>query len=259
MPYQHSPSHGAGIGVCPFTLALFAGSVAAYTYLVAHKTTSTQTSKDNDANDSSSSKDKSSSSSNSPPIFQIVFVLGGPGSGKGTQCTLLKERLGWAHLSAGDLLRAERKKTNSAVGDLINEKINNGQIVPSEITVGLLKQGMADVYAAEGTTQFLIDGFPRSQGNVTAWEDLCAEHTIEFVLVLDCPEQVLESRLLERGKDSGRTDDNLDVIRKRFKTNQEETYPIVQQYEQKGMVRTVVADRSIEDVYQEVSGLFATL
>mmetsp|Transcript_15212 Transcript_15212/g.21206 ORF Transcript_15212/g.21206 Transcript_15212/m.21206 type:complete len:255 (-) Transcript_15212:615-1379(-) len=254
MPFQHSHSHGSGIGFCPFTMALFAGSVAAYTYLVANQT-NTKTKKDDDS--TSTEKDTSSSSKN--PIFQIVFVLGGPGSGKGTQCTLLKERLGWAHLSAGDLLRAERQKTHSAVGDLINEKINNGQIVPSEITVGLLKQGMADVHAAEGTTKFLIDGFPRSQGNVTAWEDLCAEHQIEFVLVLDCPEQVLESRLLERGKDSGRTDDNLDVIRKRFKTNQEETYPIVQQYEQKGMVRTVVADRSIEDVYQEVSGLFEKL
>ena len=74
------------------------------------------------------------------PICEVVFVLGGPGAGKGTQCQLLSERLeGWSHLSAGDLLRAERK-AGGELGNLINEKIASGQLVPSSITCKLLEK-----------------------------------------------------------------------------------------------------------------------
>lgn len=232
--------------LCPISISLFASSAAAYTLASRRKKSSAA---------SSSTSDKMEL-----PKCQVIFVLGGPGSGKGTQCSLLHENLGWAHLSAGDLLRAERNKTDSEVGALINSKIASGQIVPSEITVSLLEIGMKETYANTGATKFLIDGFPRSQGNVTAWEEILGkQHSLKFVLVLDCPEQVLESRLLERGKSSGRVDDNMDVIRKRFKTFQEESYPIIQQYNQKGMVRTIVADWSVDDVYKEVSSLFEKL
>ena len=97
------------------------------------------------------------------PRPRVVFVLGGPGAGKGTQCELAKNQLGWAHLSAGDLLRAERKK-GGETADLINGIIVAGGIVPSEITAGLLAKEMAAVAATSGRKNFLIDGFPRNQG-----------------------------------------------------------------------------------------------
>lgn len=171
---------------------------------------------------------------------------------------MLKERKGWAHLSAGDLLRAERKR-GGPTADLINSKINAGQIVPAEITVALLQQGMEEEHAQNGCTKFLIDGFPRSQGNVTAWEQNMKQHVVEFVLNLECPEEVLVGRLLERGQTSGRNDDQIDVIRKRFHTFQEECKPIVDMYSQKNMVRTIQSDQPIDDVYEEVVELFQGL
>ena len=104
---------------------------------------------------------------------------------------------------------------------------------------------------------FLIDGFPRSEENCTVWDEKMADtSTVEFVLFLHCPEDVMTGRILERAKTSGRNDDNLETIRKRFKTFRDESMPIVDMYEKKGLVRTVVADRSVEDVYAEVEGHF---
>lgn len=189
------------------------------------------------------------------PPCQVVFVLGGPGAGKGTQCSLLQERKGWAHLSAGDLLRAERKR-GGPVADLINNKIKAGQIVPAHITVGLLESAMRET---KTTTRFLIDGFPRSEGNVTAWQEQMSHHKVEFVLNLECPEEVLVGRLLERGQTSGRSDDQIDVIRKRFQTFQKECKPIVEMYDQQNKVRTILSDKPVEDVYQEIALLFQDL
>lgn len=191
--------------------------------------------------------------------FQVVFILGGPGAGKGTQCTLLAERMSWTHLSAGDLLRAERK-SGSDLAELINSKISAGQIVPSSITVNLLKQAMEKVYEEDNTkTKFLVDGFPRSAENVSVWEEHMPASVaqLEFVLFLDCPEDVMTGRLLERAKTSGRNDDNLETIRKRFKTFRETSMPIVDMFEKKGMVRTVIADKNVDDVYKEVEKLFS--
>mmetsp|Transcript_18526 Transcript_18526/g.27329 ORF Transcript_18526/g.27329 Transcript_18526/m.27329 type:complete len:239 (-) Transcript_18526:92-808(-) len=233
---------------CPFSAFLFASSAVAYSKYIRQKSLKM------------GNRGVSSSSSSDSSKFQVVFVLGGPGAGKGTQCALLSEKLGWAHLSAGDLLRAERK-TESDLAEVINAKISSGQIVPSTITVTLIKNAMEKIKADEGTTKFLIDGFPRSEENVDVWEEQidASKATVEFILFLDCPEDTMTGRLLERGKTSGRNDDNLEVIRKRFKTFQDLSMPIVEVYEKKGMVNYVIADRSVEDVYAEVEQLFKEL
>ena len=122
------------------------------------------------------------------PEFRVVFVLGGPGSGKGTMCAKIVDKYGWVHLSAGDLLRAERKDPTSKNGELINDFIKEGKIVPVEITrvrprpsagfaarvrgcaprrrLALIRQAME----ASGSRNFLIDGFPRSADNLQGWE-----------------------------------------------------------------------------------------
>jgi len=194
------------------------------------------------------SKGKDTTETSSVPPCQVVFVLGGPGAGKGTQCQLLQERLGnWVHLSAGDLLRAERKK-GGPIGDLINARIASGQFVPAEITCRLLEMGMAEAYHSRGITKFLIDGYPRNQDNVSTWADTMGQHKVEFVLFFQCPEEVLQGRLLARGETSGRMDDNMEVIRKRFKSYMGETYPIVQLYENVGLVRPIASDKPVESV-----------
>lgn len=202
--------------------------------------------------------DSSSSSNDNSVQFQVVFVLGGPGAGKGTQCTLLSERMSWTHLSAGDLLREERQ-SGSDLAELINSHISQGQIVPSSITVKLIQNAMTKVYSSDSTkTKFLIDGFPRSQENIQVWEEIMPEHVakIQFVLFLDCPEDTMTGRLLERSKTSGRNDDNIETIRKRFVLFRETSMPIVNMFEEKGLVKTVVADKSVDDVYKEVESHF---
>merc|ERR1711862_77401 len=194
------------------------------------------------------------------PKFQVVFILGGPGSGKGTQCEKITQKYkNWVHLSAGDLLRAERKKSNSELSKIINTNIAEGKIVPSEITVQLLYNAMIEEYNKEQKTMnFLIDGFPRNEGNVNAWNDKeeLKNSAVKFVLFFDCSEEIMMSRLVQRGKNSGRNDDEVEVIRKRFNTYTNESMPIIEMYEKEGLLKKISADKSIDDVFTEVSALF---
>mmetsp|Transcript_18391 Transcript_18391/g.22513 ORF Transcript_18391/g.22513 Transcript_18391/m.22513 type:complete len:247 (-) Transcript_18391:162-902(-) len=241
---SHSSSKSSSFPFCPFSLFLFATSTLAYTkYMMG------------------SCKSSTKKSSDSSDVFRVVFVLGGPGAGKGTQCTILSQKKGWTHLSAGDLLREERK-SKSELAEIINTKISAGQIVPSSITVKLIQKAMQQVYRNSNPnsrkTKFLIDGFPRSAENVDVWEEHMPETIakLEFVLFLHCPEDVMTTRLMERGKTSGRNDDNIETIRKRFKTFRETSMPIVDMFEKKNMLKTIIADKNVQDVYTQVEALF---
>eukprot|EP00933_Yihiella_yeosuensis_P064635 TRINITY_DN68080_c0_g1_i1.p1 TRINITY_DN68080_c0_g1~~TRINITY_DN68080_c0_g1_i1.p1 ORF type:complete len:345 (-),score=84.44 TRINITY_DN68080_c0_g1_i1:128-1093(-) len=181
----------------------------------------------------------------------VVFVLGGPGAGKGTQCANIVERCaGWHHISAGDCLRAERNNPDSKDGQLINDIIKEGKIVPVAITVKLL---IAAMEAAEGKTKFLIDGFPRNLDNVTGWrENVGSKARVAGVLFFEASEEEMEKRLLKRGETSGRSDDNADAIKKRFKTYMDETAPIVDSYRKKKLVYSVNGMREVEEVWADV-------
>jgi len=136
-------------------------------------------------------------------------------AGKGTQCARIVDRFGFVHLSAGDLLRAEREK-GGETGEMIDRLIREGQIVPVKVTLDLLRAAMED-NMAQGRFLFLIDGFPRNQDNLDGWNREMADFAqVDFCLNLDCPEEVMEARLLKRGETSGRTDDNAEAIKKRF-------------------------------------------
>jgi UMP-CMP kinase len=180
--------------------------------------------------------------------YKVAFVLGGPGSGKGTQSAKMVEEFGVVHLSAGDLLRAHMK-SGSEDGKMVADMIANGQIVPSSVTVGLL-QGAMD---ASGKSQFLIDGFPRNDENRDAFERQTGiEPTVIFYF--DCPEAVMERRLL--GRNEGRTDDNEATIRKRFAVFQQQSLPVIQHYGGLGKVARINADRDADEVYKEVRRIF---
>ncbi|RLN36687.1 hypothetical protein BBJ28_00021211 [Nothophytophthora sp. Chile5] len=179
---------------------------------------------------------------------KILFVLGGPGAGKGTQCAKLVEKFGFVHLS---------RQSGSANGDLIDRMIKEGQIVPVKITLSLLQQAMI----RSGRDLFLIDGFPRNFDNLQGWQEEMAEDefVVEGVLFYDCPESVMEERLLERGKTSGRTDDNADAIRKRFHTYLESTMPVVQYYEKLDKVFKVDATPGPDEVFEATSALVSPI
>jgi len=162
----------------------------------------------------------------------VVFVLGGPGSGKGTQCTNIVEHFGFTHLSAGDLLRAEIK-SGSENGTMIDNMIKEGKIVPSEVTIKLLKEAMIK----SENDKFLIDGFPRNEENRAAFENV-TKISPAFVLFFDCAEEEMERRLL--GRNQGRVDDNIETIRKRFKVFVESSLPVIEYYSSKDKVKKVL-------------------
>ncbi|CAL9161616.1 unnamed protein product, partial [Musa hybrid cultivar] len=181
--------------------------------------------------------------------FSLFFVTGGPGSGKGTQCTRIVENFGFTHLSAGDLLRAEIK-SSSENGTMISNMIKEGKIVPSEVTINLLQKAMLE----SGNDKFLIDGFPRNEENRAAFENVTKIEP-EFVLFFDCPEEEMEQRLLSRNQ--GRDDDNIETIRKRFRVFVESSLPVVEYYDMKGKVRKVDALKPIDEVFESVKSIFA--
>ncbi|KAK9273503.1 hypothetical protein L1049_018313 [Liquidambar formosana] len=180
----------------------------------------------------------------------VVFVLGGPGSGKGTQCANIVQHFGFTHLSAGDLLRAEIK-SGSENGTMIQNMINEGKIVPSEVTIKLLQRAMRE----SGNNKFLIDGFPRNEENRAAFEAVTKIEP-EFVLFFDCSEEEMERRLLSRNQ--GREDDNIETIRKRFKVFLESSLPVVEYYNVKGKVRKIDAAKPIEEVFEAVKAIFTS-
>jgi len=179
-----------------------------------------------------------------------VYILGGPGSGKGTQSANLVRDYGFKHLSAGDLLREEQNDEGSKYGQLIKDYIKDGLIVPMEITVKLLENAMRSKMDHDGTGKFLIDGFPRKMDQAIFFEEsVCPS---KCTLFLDCPEEVMRERLLNRGKTSGRSDDNEESIVKRFKTFVETSMPVVDHFEEEGKVIKVSATGGEGEVYESV-------
>jgi len=180
----------------------------------------------------------------------VIFVLGGPGSGKGTQCSKISQQYGYAHLSAGDLLRAERAAPGSRFGDLIQKHLKNGTLVPTSITCSLLERAMQE----SDTNNFLIDGFPRGEENLTVWnEEMGEKVNLQCVLFFNCSQEVSMQRCLARGAaGSGRADDNEESLKKRFVTYEETTMPVIQHFEKLGLVRKIDASRSPDDIFADV-------
>ncbi|XP_008460054.1 UMP-CMP kinase 3-like isoform X1 [Cucumis melo] len=181
----------------------------------------------------------------------VVFVLGGPGSGKGTQCAYIVEHFGFTHFSAGDLLRGEID-SGSENGLMIKSMMNEGKIVPSEVTVKLLQKAMEE----SGNEKFLIDGFPRNDENRAAFAAVTGIEPA-FVLFFDCPEEEMERRILNRNQ--GRDDDNIETIRKRFKVFLQSSLPVVQYYESIGKVHKIDAARPVEEVFESVKAVFTSI
>ncbi|KAL9714903.1 bifunctional uridylate/adenylate kinase [Leucoagaricus gongylophorus] len=186
----------------------------------------------------------------------VIFVLGGPGAGKGTQCSMLVQAHNFCHLSAGDLLRAEQIRQGSEYGELIRTNIREGKIVPSYVTLKLLEIAMAKALQekvgeddgwSNGRGRFLIDGFPRKMDQAELFDDTICLSTV--TLFYDTTEDVLKSRLLGRAKTSDREDDNIESILKRFRTYKEETMPVIEHYQSQNKVIKIDSSDSIEQVY----------
>ena len=123
--------------------------------------------------------------------------------------------------------------------------------------MNLIKTAMSKAMSSTGKRLFLIDGFPRNKDNLDGWYKVMGDFaTVEFVLFFDCPEAVMETRLLQRGQSSGRADDNPESIRKRFHTYVESTQPVINNFAAQSKVQTVSAARSKQEVYADVKRIF---
>lgn len=195
----------------------------------------------------------------------VVFVIGGPGSGKGTQCELVASELGFVHLSAGELLREERRREGSELGAMIEEVIKAGKTVPSEVIVNLLEQTMRKAGgwqegAEPAAARFVVDGYPRSEAQLEGWQALSPKVQLLCCLNLEVSEAEMERRLMGRAATSGRLDDNEETIRQRFKTFQTETAPLLAHFAAADKLRTVDGDRTPSEVFADVRALLeATL
>lgn len=180
----------------------------------------------------------------------VVFVLGGPGAGKGTMCELAELQLGWVHLSIGELLREEHLKQNSDAV-IIAQSMAEGKLVPNAIIVSLLKETMKRITQTTGMNHFLLDGFPRSLGNLNAWQQVFGQQLeLPTMLYFECPLAELQRRILGRAPFSGRSDDNLESMKLRFETFRAETLPIVNHFKDQGKCLEIDTSLDRQVVYE---------
>ena len=181
----------------------------------------------------------------------LRLFFSGPGCGKGTQCAKLAQKYNFIHMSAGDLLREERD-SGSPYGDLINSYMNEGRMVPNEITVRLLKQAIER--HSQEKRPYLIDGFPRTFDNLQGWDaEVASSCDLIGVVFFDANEDVMTERIMARALTSGRVDDNIETLKKRFALFREESMPVITRFAREGKVITINACQTQQQVFDDVS------
>ena len=183
--------------------------------------------------------------------MENIVIFGAPGSGKGTQSELIIKKYGLGHISTGDVLREQLSK-GTELGKTANAFIVKGQLIPDELMISIL----ADVYDSFGGEHkgVIFDGFPRTIPQAEALKEMLAHrgHTIAAMIELDVPEEELVTRLIKRGKESGRPDDNAETIRKRLDVYRHQTSPLVEWYEREGLHHHVVGVGSLESIFAQI-------
>ncbi len=177
-----------------------------------------------------------------------LILFGPPGSGKGTQAAKLVEKYELLHISTGDLFRYEMGN-NTPLGQKAKSYIEKGELVPDEVTVGMLRNKVEANLDVEG---YIFDGFPRTVPQADALDNLLAENgnEVSLLVMLDVPDDELVKRLLLRGETSGRADDiNEAIIRNRIEVYKSETTPVFEYYAQKGKASKVYGVGAIEEIF----------
>lgn len=163
-----------------------------------------------------------------------IVIFGAPGSGKGTQSDLMIEKYGLGHISTGDVLRSEIKN-ETELGKTAKSFIDKGQLIPDELMIDIL----ASVYDSFGKEHrgVIFDGFPRTIPQAETLKKMLNErgHKIAAMIELDVPEDELMKRLIKRGQESGRSDDNAETIKKRLDVYHNQTAPLIEWYNNEGL------------------------
>jgi len=173
-----------------------------------------------------------------------VLFIGPPGAGKGTQASRVSERLGIPHISTGDMFR-HQVSTGTELGQRVDAIMKAGEYVPDELTVSMLRERMSEPDAEQG---FILDGFPRTAGQVEALDGLIGEDGLDHVVVFEVNEDELVERLLARG----RADDTDATVRNRFKVYQDQTAPLLEIYQGRGSLVDVDGIGPLDEVTDRI-------
>lgn len=188
-----------------------------------------------------------------------IVIFGAPGSGKGTQSENLISHYELFHISTGDVLR-DHIRRGTDLGMTAKQYIDQGQLIPDELMIGILAQVIDDnKEAAENGVIF--DGFPRTIAQAEALEALLNERgtSVSAVVGLEVPEEELIDRLVKRGQMSGRSDDNEETIKKRLNVYHNQTSPLQDFYKEKGLYKAIKGTGSIEDIFEDIKAAIDVL
>lgn len=180
-----------------------------------------------------------------------LILFGPPGSGKGTQALKLVEKYGIRHFSTGDMFRFELSN-NTELGRLARSYMDKGQLVPDSVTIAMLKQRME---SGDNQVGFILDGFPRTIAQAEALDELLQSKAIKIIALLSLvvEDEELVRRLLRRGVSSGRADDvNEAVVRNRMKVYKDETTPVYEYYDTKGMAVQINGMGTVDEIFEEL-------
>ncbi|UKK72785.1 adenylate kinase [Segatella bryantii] len=187
-----------------------------------------------------------------------IVIFGAPGAGKGTQSDKMIEKYGLGHISTGDVLRSEIKN-GTELGKIAKEFIDNGQLIPDELMIDIL----ANVYDSFGKEHkgVIFDGFPRTIPQAEALKKMLAErgHVVAAMIELAVPEKELMSRLINRGKISGRSDDNAETIQKRLNVYHEQTSPLIDWYSKEGIHHHVEGLGTVDEIFSRIESVIDAL
>ena len=184
-------------------------------------------------------------------MFNLV-IFGPPGSGKGTQSENIIKKYGLKHLSTGDLLRAE-KNSGSALGNKIKDLIDRGELVSDDLVQEMVKSNVVKNGDAKG---FIFDGFPRTTAQAAWLDGMLAElnQSVTLMLALDVNDDELRTRIMERGKVSGRTDDqDVNIVNNRISVYHKQTQPVMDFYSAQGKFVSVNGIGTLDEVFNRIS------
>lgn len=173
-----------------------------------------------------------------------IVITGAPGSGKGTQSDLIAREYGLHHISTGDMLRAQIA-AGTPVGLQARDIIAEGRLVPDEVMIEMLHAEIAAHAEARG---FIFDGFPRTVAQARALDEMLRlmGEQVDVLLVMKVEHETLVARLLDRGRTSGRSDDNLETIEKRLRVFEENTLPVIEFYRASGRLEEADNNSTVE-------------
>lgn len=181
-----------------------------------------------------------------------LVLFGPPGAGKGTQSEKLINKYNLTHISTGDLFRKHLGE-GTELGKTAQKYMDEGNLVPDEIVIGMVDD---KIHSTPNTNGFIFDGFPRTIAQANALDDLMQKNNtqINTMLALNVPEEELTRRILNRGKTSGRADDqNMEKIKTRLRVYNNETTPVASFYDEQGKLNTIEGIGSIDDIFNSLT------